>query len=162
MNDKQRILVVEDEPISRQLLSELLRMAGYDVVAAHSGEEALLTVTRERGRLDGLFTAVDLPGLVDGWMVADEFRSAQPARPVVFASAADPVQARPRQGVAFVRRPTAPPEVVEALNEVMRRPGPGAAGRGPAPRLVAEAPVLARVETPAVADPEAHLGRAVA
>ena len=147
MSDKQRVLVVEDEPISRQLLSELLRMAGYDVVVAHSGEEALLTLTRERGRLDGLFTAVELPGLVDGFMVADEFRSAEPSRPVVFASASDPVHTRPRHGAAYVRRPTAQPKVVEALNHLMR--GPDAARPGSAPRVV-EATVRARA-TPAPA-----------
>ena len=160
MNDKQRVLVVEGEPISRQLLAELLRMAGYDAVVAHSGEEALLILTRERGRLDGLFTAVELPGLVDGWMVADEFRSAQPARPIVFAS--DAVQPRPRPAAVFVRCPTAPPEVVEALNEAMRRPGPGGAARGLAPRLAAESPAPGRAEMPVPGDPQAAQRRAVA
>src|ERR671914_649190 len=71
---RPRILVVEDEPIAREILGDLLKMAGYDVLSAHTGEQALLLLVQERGRIDCLFTAVELPGLVDGWMLADEFR----------------------------------------------------------------------------------------
>jgi two-component system, OmpR family, response regulator len=160
MTDKPCVLIVEDEPVARQLLSGLLRMAGYDVVVAESGEEALLTLTREWGRLDGLFTAVDLPGLVDGWMVADEFRSAH-AGPVVVASASEPVQARRREGVCFVTRPTAPPKVVEALNAAMRGAGLGTSTRGATPRAVSE-PARARTQAPGSAAPQDGVPRAVA
>ena len=77
--DRLRVLVVEDEPIAREILGDLLKMAGYDVLSAGTGEQALLTLVRERGRIDCLFTAVELPGLVDGWMVA--VRSASGSRP---------------------------------------------------------------------------------
>src|ERR671921_1821220 len=86
VSDKPRVLVVEDEPIAREILVDLLKMAGYDALSVRSGEQALLTLVEERGRIDCLLTAVELPGLVDGWMVADEFRVTDAALPVVFSA----------------------------------------------------------------------------
>ena len=108
VSGKLRILVVEQEPIAREILADLLKMAGYDVLATHNGEQALLALMQERGRLDCLFTAVELPGLVDGWMLAEEFRSNDAARPVVFATG----QERTDQAAAGDR---------------LRRPAPAAA-----------------------------------
>ena len=41
MTDFARILLIEDEAPQRNLVSELLRSAGYQVVAAASGEDGL-------------------------------------------------------------------------------------------------------------------------
>jgi CheY-like chemotaxis protein len=119
--DRLRVLIVEDEPIAREILGDLLKMAGYDVLSARTGEQALLTLVQERGRIDCLFTAVELPGLVDGWMLADEFRVADAAKPVVFATRSDAAEARRSREAAFIARPVLPPEAVEAVNEVTGR-----------------------------------------
>jgi CheY-like chemotaxis protein len=140
---KLRILVVEDEPIARELLADLLTMAGYDVVSVRTGEQGLLTLIRERGRFDCLFTAVELPGLVDGWMLADELRVGDSARPVVFAASAEP--ARPLEGTAFVSCPVLPPIAVEAVKAATGRSEAALrARRAPAPvAMEPAAPVLA-------------------
>jgi CheY-like chemotaxis protein len=137
VSDKLRILVVEDEPIAREILGDLLKMAGYDVLASHSGEQALLTLVQERGRIDCLFTAVELPGLVDGWMLAEEFRVTNAAMPVVFATRSKAAQARSAEGTAFIARPVLPPKAVEAVNEVTGR-AEAAGSRGLSPRIIAE------------------------
>lgn len=137
--DKTRILVVEDEPIAREILGDLLKMAGYDVLLAHSGEQALLTLVQERGRLDCLFTAVELPGLVDGWMLADEFRVTE-ALPVVFAVRSKAAKARRPDGAVFVARPVLPPKVVEAVNKVTGRSAAVLRTRRTPPRVIAETP----------------------
>ena len=136
--DKTRILVVEDEPIAREILADLLKMAGYDVLLAHSGEQALLTLVQERGRLDCLFTAVELPGLVDGWMLADEFRVADASMPVVFATRSKPAKAQRTAGAAFVARPVLPPKVVEAVKKVTGRSAAVPRARRLPPRVIAE------------------------
>ena len=141
VSGKLRILVVEQEPIAREILADLLKMAGYDVLATHNGEQALLTLMQERGRLDCLFTAVELPGLVDGWMLAEEFRSNDAARPVVFATGQERAdQAAP--ATAFVARPLLPPQVVEAINGLTGRSGAALASR-PLARADAAAPPVA-------------------
>ena len=42
-----KILVAEDEPDIRELITFMLRFAGYEVVAAANGEDAVLTAARE-------------------------------------------------------------------------------------------------------------------
>src|SRR5215213_4689038 len=81
-----RILVVEPDATTRELLADVLRTAGCEAVPVDTGERALTRARAERGAFAGLFAEVDLPGLVDGWIVADEFRSANPSSPIVLAS----------------------------------------------------------------------------
>jgi two-component system OmpR family response regulator len=156
VSDKPRILVVEDEPIAREILGDLLKMAGYDVLASHSGEQALLTLVQDRGRIDCLFTAVELPGLVDGWMLAEEFRVTDAAMPVVFATRSKAAQARSAEGTAFVARPVLPLKAVEAVNEVTGRAEAALRSRGLSPRIIAE---MASIQP---ADPQPQIEPAVA
>ncbi len=144
---KLRVLVVEGEAIAREILADLLKMAGYDVLSTHNGEQALLTLMQERGRIDCLFTAVELPGLVDGWMLAEEFRTTDAMLPVVFATGSQPAEARRPQGAAFIARPVLPPNAVEAVNELTGRSEAVLKARG-LPRVVAEATVLPAAEAP--------------
>lgn len=135
---KPRVLVVQEEPIAREILGDLLKMAGYDVLSAHTGEQALLTLVQERGRIDCLFTEVELPGLVDGWMLADELRVTDAARPVVFAAKSKPAKARRPKGSVFVTGPVLPPKVVEAVNKATGRAAPVPRSRPLAPHVVTE------------------------
>ena len=144
--DKLRVLVVEGEPVARELLGDFLKMAGYDVLSARTGEQALLTLVQERGRIDCLFTAVELPGLVDGWMLADEFRVAGGA-PVVFATRTEPTEVQRFTGAAFVTYPVLPPKAVEAVK--MMGKGAGAMrSRGPSSLTVTEPAASPGVELP--------------
>lgn len=115
-----RILVATEEAVTREILVPLLRMAGYEPLPAPTGERALL-ILREDGRsIRGLITDVDLPRLVDGWILADEFRRLHPAQPVVLA-VEDP-QARQAEGAVFIRKPMSPPEVLTSLQRLYGRP----------------------------------------
>jgi CheY-like chemotaxis protein len=110
-----RILVVQDEPITRELLAHLLRMGGYEVLCADTGGHALMTMRKWRGRIDCLFTGIKLPGLVDGWILADEFRVSNPLRPIIYASENDADYRRRMPDTAFVRAPVSPIEVLERV-----------------------------------------------
>jgi CheY-like chemotaxis protein len=148
IGSKLRVLIVEDEPIAREILGDLLRMAGYDVLADHSGEQALLTLRRERGRIDCLFTAVELPGLIDGWMLADEFRTLDADAPIVLAARSEPANTRLLQDAAFVARPLLPPKAVEAIKQLTGRRGTAGGLRALQRQVGAEAAVSLLVETP--------------
>ncbi len=56
-----RILVVDDEPDSVELLQEFLTGKGYEVVTASNGEEALRKVKEERPHL--ILLDVRMPGM---------------------------------------------------------------------------------------------------
>jgi two-component system, cell cycle sensor histidine kinase and response regulator CckA len=58
----ETILLVEDEAFVREVTSEVLRSAGYTVVAARSACEAIAAYGEQRGEVELLLTDVILPG----------------------------------------------------------------------------------------------------
>ncbi|OFW47159.1 MAG: hypothetical protein A3J29_02140 [Acidobacteria bacterium RIFCSPLOWO2_12_FULL_67_14b] len=61
-HDAETILVVEDEPCVRELATEILQLAGYTVLAAGCGSEALAVLERH-ARIDLMLTDVVMPGM---------------------------------------------------------------------------------------------------
>jgi PAS domain S-box-containing protein len=78
----ETVLVVEDEPVVRGLIVEVLRDLGYQALEADDGP-AGLEMLRSRRRIDLLVTDVGLPGL-NGRQVADAGRSLRPGLKVLF------------------------------------------------------------------------------
>ncbi|MET0427487.1 MAG: response regulator [Microvirga sp.] len=81
--DQAKILIVDDDPIACGLLHNLLRTGGFDVESTSHAEIGLLELCRQRSRLAWLVTRTRLPGLVDGWILADEFHRHHADRPVI-------------------------------------------------------------------------------
>jgi CheY-like chemotaxis protein len=79
-----RILVVEDDPLVRELVVEALRDEGYQVIHAATGEEALAWCKRRVA--DVLITDIKLPGRVDEWQIAERCREHDPELPVIYAT----------------------------------------------------------------------------
>jgi CheY-like chemotaxis protein len=79
------VLVVEDEFLVRYNIACSLQEAGYLVVEAGSGEDAIALCNSEES-IDVLFTDVNLGGSASGWDVAECFRAARPDVPVVYTS----------------------------------------------------------------------------
>jgi CheY-like chemotaxis protein len=67
----RRILLVEDNEISREILSRRLRKAGYEVLMAGDGREAVSAATIQGPDL--ILMDVSLPG-IDGLEAAHELR----------------------------------------------------------------------------------------
>jgi two-component system cell cycle sensor histidine kinase/response regulator CckA len=59
----ETILLVEDDPAVRRMAAEVLLGAGYRVLAAPSGADALRLAAKHEGRLDLLLTDVVMPGM---------------------------------------------------------------------------------------------------
>ena len=66
-----KILVVEDNPMNMELAVDLLKLAGYDVLSATTGQEAL--DISEREGLDLILMDVQLPGM-DGLAVTKKLK----------------------------------------------------------------------------------------
>ncbi|MBA2961674.1 MULTISPECIES: ATP-binding protein [Ramlibacter] len=77
------VLLVEDDPTIRPLLTEELERAGYHVIACARGAEGL-SVLQSDARVDILVTDVGLPSGLNGRQVADGGRATRPALPVLF------------------------------------------------------------------------------
>jgi PAS domain S-box-containing protein len=80
----ETILVVEDEPLVRGVTARSLASAGYRVLVAADGGEALAIAAREP-RVDLLVTDVIMPGK-SGRAIADELRRERPGLRVLFVS----------------------------------------------------------------------------
>src|SRR3954464_373390 len=80
------ILIVEDDPDTREIMGRYLTLAGYDHVSASNGWEALLAV--DQNEVDLILLDVMMPGM-DGVTFLNILRNAQTKRntPVVIVTA---------------------------------------------------------------------------
>jgi signal transduction histidine kinase len=83
LGDGEVVLVIDDEPSIRMLLTDVLSDAGYSVLEASDGP-AGLRVLQSAARIDLLITDVGLPGGMNGRQVADAARSLRPDLRVLF------------------------------------------------------------------------------
>ena len=77
------VLVVEDEPFVRMMVTDALEESGCTVIEATDGAAALEALANAR-RIDLLVTDVGLPNGMNGRQVADAARCALPGLPVLF------------------------------------------------------------------------------
>ena len=99
-----RVLLAEDEALVRELAIEDLSDAGYEVVAARDGDEAL-AILQQDTRFDLLFTDIRMPGELDGWQLAEEAKRLIPGIVVIYASGLDETHADARAAGHFVSKP---------------------------------------------------------
>ncbi len=79
----ETVLVVDDEPTVRMLVSDVLQDLGYAAIEALDGA-AGLRVLQSDARIDLLITDVGLPGGMNGRQVADAGRDLRPGLKVLF------------------------------------------------------------------------------
>lgn len=80
---RERILIVETNTNFQGSLAEALRETGYEVLTATTGEQAFRLLRDWRRPIDWLHTHATLPGLIDGWILADQHRDNHPDRPAI-------------------------------------------------------------------------------
>ena len=121
-NPEARLLVVDDEPNIRELLSTSLRYAGFEVTAAANGREALDAA--EEFQPDLAVLDVMLPDM-DGFTVTRRLRAAGRHFPVVFLTARDGTEDKITGltvgGDDYVTKPFSLDEVVARIRAVLRR-----------------------------------------
>ena len=76
--ERPRVLIVEDDPVVRRLLRMRLHRAGFNVVSASSGEEAMAFAENDQDPIHLLITDGVMPG-IDGFEVARRFSEREPA-----------------------------------------------------------------------------------
>jgi two-component system response regulator ResD len=126
-----RILVVDDEPMVREVLSRYLANDGFEVSTAADGEEAL----RRFGSTAPDLVLLDLmlPRL-DGYEVFRRMRDVAPT-PVIMLTArgteTDRIVGLEGGADDYVAKPFSPKEVVARVRAVLRRTDPGPASADP-------------------------------
>lgn len=125
------ILLVEDNDLSRNMLSRRLKRSGYSVTTAATGVEAIAKVTAEHP--DVVLMDMSLPEL-DGWECTRRLRAQEPTRDIhIVALTAHAMQADRRRALAvgcddYLTKPIDFPTLLQTIE-----------------RLLAESPVTPRL-----------------
>jgi signal transduction histidine kinase/CheY-like chemotaxis protein/HAMP domain-containing protein len=83
---KETILVVEDEPVLRDLANVILEDCGYNILQAGSGREALEIWEREANNIDLLLSDMIMPEGISGMDLAQRLQASKPELKIIFAS----------------------------------------------------------------------------
>ena len=81
----ETVLVVDDEPTVRMLMSDVLSEGGYTVIEAEDGPSAMRFLQSD-ARIHLLITDVGLPGGMNGRQLADAARTSRPNLKVLFVT----------------------------------------------------------------------------
>jgi CheY-like chemotaxis protein len=116
------VLVAEDEAGVQDLVREVLRQAGYQVIVASSAEEAIEKAAAHPGPIELLVTDVVLPGL-NGRQLADHLLAQAPGLAVLFTSGyADTAIVHHgvlEPGTHFIQKPFRIAELTAKVREVL-------------------------------------------
>jgi CheY-like chemotaxis protein len=82
----ESILVVEDDPHVRSVVTRQIMELGYPVIEATNAKEALALVKDPQTRIDLLFTDLVMPGDVNGYELARTAIAERPGLTVLFTS----------------------------------------------------------------------------
>jgi CheY-like chemotaxis protein len=116
------VLVVEDEVMVRMPIAEYLRDCGYNVVEACDADEAIAAVA-ESGPVNLVFSDVRMPGRMDGFGLAEWFRTNHPDVPVLLTSGYNTSRgvARDTSGVRLIEKPYSQIQVARRIAALLER-----------------------------------------
>ena len=116
------ILLAEDEAMVRALTSRILREAGYQVIEAPGGEEALEICRSYEGNIELLVTDIIMPG-IGGRELAKKLLALRPGTPVVFISG----YAQEDPSLDYLQKPFTPEALCRAVRARLDSVGLGPA-----------------------------------
>jgi two-component system cell cycle response regulator DivK len=116
----KRILVVEDQEDNRQILRDLLGNAGYELVEAADGEQALAACAKQRPDL--ILMDIQLP-VMDGYETTRRIRTDPESKaiPIIavtsYALAGDEAKALAAGCNAYITKPYSPRALLAKVRE---------------------------------------------
>jgi two-component system cell cycle sensor histidine kinase/response regulator CckA len=128
------VLIVDDEPAVLRLIADLVRNAGYEVLQADGGDEALAICESRDCCIDLMISDVAMPQM-NGRALAECMNRRYPGVPIIFVSGyPESVQllsgltARGfEQGYTFLEKPFKKEALLKAIKAVLRVVAKGAA-----------------------------------
>src|SRR5574340_653820 len=119
---KSTILVVDDEPVARQSLSDILRLEGYSVASAGNGHAAIEYVRIHP--VDLVIVALRMPGM-DGLEVVQVVNQVSPETEVIlltaFGSTETAIQALRLRIHDYLLKPASPASVLASVKKGLAR-----------------------------------------
>ena len=118
------VLVVDDEENVRTYVRRVLDEAGFRVLIAGDGAEALSVLREHRGAVRAVVLDLTMPQL-DGWEVAGQLQTEEPGLPVVLMSGYSEPELGRREGRAnvagFIQKPFRPSELLDIVCRLARQ-----------------------------------------
>jgi signal transduction histidine kinase/DNA-binding response OmpR family regulator len=127
------LLVVDDEADVLETMREMLEGAGYRVLEAQSGRDAISVSNKHDGPIDLVVTDILMPGM-DGVEVADAIAELRPAARTLYVSGATPskpLRARMR-GFPLLAKPFSETQLEASVSAALRFSAAGAPASAPA------------------------------
>jgi PAS domain S-box-containing protein len=122
----ETILLAEDDPDTRAIMSSLLEMAGYNVLAAGDGEDAVKVVTDNGDMIQLVLLDVRMPKK-NGREAYDEIRKVHPAMKFLFMSGytADIIDSYgiKEEALNFISKTALPEEILTKIREILDNRG---------------------------------------
>jgi len=122
-----RILLVEDQYDVRKVVATILKSAGYAVVTAESGDDAL-EIYADSPDFDLLLTDLVMPGNLQGPALASTLREMSPVLPVIYLSGHDDsLNSSHESALANIQRltkPVARKDLLTAVAKAIPKGGP--------------------------------------
>jgi two-component system cell cycle sensor histidine kinase/response regulator CckA len=119
----ETILVAEDEPALRQVVQRILSAAGYAVLTAANGEEALVASARHEGSIHLLLSDVVMPKM-GGPELAEQLTKVRPAVITAFMSgySGQDLMPQSKPGSHFIGKPFTASELTKRVREILDQP----------------------------------------
>ena len=120
---KETILLVDDEQSVRSIVLKILRRAKYHVLEAENGETALQIAANHPGKIDLVITDMYMPGL-RGPEVVERLAPTRPGLRALFMSGYADQDARTGVplGANFLNKPFSGQELASAVEAVLKGP----------------------------------------
>ena len=119
---KSNILVVDDEPVARQSLSDILKLEGYNVASAPNGQAAVEHVRRHP--VDLMIVDLRMPGM-DGLEVVQVVNQIAPDTEVIlltaFGSTETAIQALRLRIQDYLLKPASPAQIIATVKKGLTR-----------------------------------------
>jgi len=118
----ETILLVEDEPVLRELARVILRDYQYEVLEAGTGAEAIKIWEQHQGKIDLLLTDMVMPEGMTGRELAEKLRSRKPELKVIYTSgySADVMGSEiGLRDAMFLQKPYPPPLLAKTVRECL-------------------------------------------
>jgi two-component system cell cycle response regulator DivK len=116
------ILLVEDNPHNRKIFSGMLSHAGFRVVEAEDGQQALDRAATEKPDL--ILMDLSIPG-VDGWEVTRRLKSGEAKQTPIIALTAHAMRGDEERALqagcdGYLTKPISPKKVVEEVKRYLK------------------------------------------
>lgn len=115
------LLYVEDDALIRETMVESLEEAGFKLLVADHGDQAVQLLVKHAADLRGLITDVNLGDGPDGWVIAREARQLMAGLPVVYVSGASDHEwtSEGVPGSTIIAKPFASTQLVVAISALL-------------------------------------------